>query len=79
MVQGDELEVPWVPSHVLEGTLNAVQVVSPNRSVFTSSAEGVVEFFLGSDEGLVGLFVEANVAEDGGCDEGADLLDLRLL
>jgi hypothetical protein len=48
-----------------------------NGGVFPCSAEGIVQFLLGSNEGLVRLLVEGDISKDGSCDEGPDLLDLN--
>lgn len=76
LVQRNELEVFRVLGHVLEGPLDSIEVVGSNRGVLPGSAEGVMQLLLGSNEGLVGLFSEGDVPEDGSSDKGPDLLHL---
>lgn len=75
-IQRDKLKLFGVLCHVLEGTLDGVQVVSADRRVFAGSAESVMQLLLGSNEGLVCFLVEVDVSEDSCSHEGSNLFDL---
>ena len=76
LVQGNELKFFRVFGYISEGTFYGVEVVGPDGGVLPGSAEGVMQFFLGSDESFVGFIVKGDISEDSSCDEGTNLFDL---
>lgn len=76
LIQWNKFKIFRILSHVLERPLNSIEVVGSNGRVLSGSAEGIMQFLLGSNKGLVGLFIEGDVPEDSSCDERPDLLHL---
>lgn len=76
LVQRNKFKILGISSLIPERTFQSIKIVSSNRGVLTSSTKSVVKFFLGSNEGFVGLLIERNISEDGCGYEWTNLVDL---
>lgn len=65
VVERHELEGSGISRNILEGALDAVQIMRPNGDDRAVATEGAMQLVLEIDEGLIGFGGELNVAEDG--------------